>query len=126
MSPSLNILMEEIGKILGENWEKIGKTFEKTGKLDFEHPIKQWPRYASENGFTFWQSKKNPSFSFCVYSKASERQFYKISVLRIWSPGKSMCSYGILALLEILMCSSIHFTYPGKFKRVLVPFLVLL
>ena len=31
----LNILMAEIGKILGENRGKLGKTFEKTGKFGF-------------------------------------------------------------------------------------------
>ena len=36
--------MAEIGKILREN---RGKPLKKTGKTDFEHPLKQCPRHDS-------------------------------------------------------------------------------
>ena len=42
-APSLNILMVEIGKILGEIGDESGKIYKTSRKTDFEHPLEQHP-----------------------------------------------------------------------------------
>ena len=41
--PSLNILMVEIGKILGKIGDKSGKIYKTSSKTDLEHPLEQYP-----------------------------------------------------------------------------------
>ena len=101
---SLNILMVEFGKVLGENWEITERIAKKTGKSGFrKHPTRQFLKYLF---LRVW----SPGKSYVFLTK-----FWESISWKVWSVLMVVLSYG-----KNLMCSTnLEHRYSGKFDRFL-------